>query len=203
MAELAAAHGDVAMGAAMLEGCATEFGLRDAELLAHRKALRAAASARKLVADKTEHDKHSLPFKPRSSRPFIVKARTPSTIDPKGLNPLPWEVLADTTLDRNFKPTFAKYLQELDGKRVKMTGYMQPLGEDPDLSSFLVIENPVGCWYCEMPELPGIVLVELPMDKTVRPTRGMVTVTGKLTLNFKDPENFLYTISDAKVVVSE
>jgi hypothetical protein len=203
LAELAAAHGDVAMGAAMLDGCVTEFGLRDAELLAHRKALRTAADARKLAADKAEHDKHALPFKPRSSRPFLVKASTPSTIDPKGLNPLPWEVLAETTLDRKYRPTFAKYLQELDGKRVRMTGYMQPLGEDPDLSSFLVIENPVGCWYCEMPELPGIVLIELPMDKTLRPTRGVVTVTGKLTLNSKDPENFLYTISNAKVVVSE
>ena len=36
-------------------------------------------------------------------------------ISDTGVNPLPWTVLAETTLDRQFKPTFAKYLHELDG----------------------------------------------------------------------------------------
>jgi hypothetical protein len=76
---------------------------------------------------------------------------------------------------------------------------MQPLGEELDLNSFLLIEYPVGCWYCEMPEVTGIVLVELPPGTTTTFTRGQVKITGKLSLNARDPENFLYTIRDAKV----
>jgi hypothetical protein len=97
------------------------------------------------------------------------------------------------------RPTFAKYLKELDGKQVVLRGFLQPLGEGSDLGSFLLIENPVGCWYCEMPEMTGIVLVEMPTGRTGKYTRDPIQVTGKLTLNATDPENFLYLIREAKV----
>jgi hypothetical protein len=64
----------------------------------------------------------------------------------------------------------------------------------------MLIEYPVGCWFCEMPDVTGIVYAELPADKTVEYTRNAVRVTGKLTLNAADPENFLYSVTDAKVV---
>jgi hypothetical protein len=203
LAELANAHGDVVTAAAMLDGCVTEFGLRTAELQAHRRALRPAANARKLAGDREEHERHALPFKPRSSRPLVAKAAPRPAVDPKGVNPLAWEVLAETTVDRRYRPTFARYLKELAGKGVVLDGFQQPIGDDPDLSSFLLIEHPVGCWYCEAPELVNIVLVELPGDKTIRPTRSQLRVTGKLLLNADDPENFFYVIRDAKVKVLE
>ena len=94
---------------------------------------------------------------------------------------------------------FAKYLKELDGKTISLSGFMQPLGEDLEVSSFMLIEYPVGCWYCEVPEITGIVLGELPPGKTTTFTRTLVKITGKLTLNRTDPENFLFTISKVKV----
>jgi hypothetical protein len=200
LAELASAHGDVVTAAAIMDGCVTEFGLRDADLRAHRKLMRAAA-VKAGRGDKKEHEAHALLFKPRSSRPLVSKNGLASLppIDPKGLNTLAWEVIAETTVDRQARPTFAKYLRELEGKQVVLRGYMQPLGEDADLSAFLVIEHPVGCWYCEMPEVSNIVLVEMPEGKVGRHTRERVRITGKLTLNSTDPENFLYTVRDAKM----
>jgi hypothetical protein len=124
-------------------------------------------------------------------------------IDPKGVNALPWAVVTETTLDRQYKPTFPKYLKELDGKQVTLTGYMQPLGDDLECAAFLLIEYPVGCWYCEMPEMTGMVFVELPAGKTRSLTRGMLRVTGKLVLNGDDPENFLYSLRQAKVEEAE
>jgi hypothetical protein len=124
-------------------------------------------------------------------------------IDPRGINVLPWSVLGETTLDRKYKPTFASYLKDLNGKKVELSGFMQPLGDDGDASSFMLIEYPVGCWYCEMPETTGIVLVELPGAKSARFTRGLVKVVGKLALNAGDPENFLYTVSQAKVAEAD
>ena len=58
----------------MLDGCVTEFGMRSAELRAHRQALRSAADelGRAGVPDvKAAHEGgHSSILKTRSSRPF-------------------------------------------------------------------------------------------------------------------------------------
>jgi hypothetical protein len=50
-----------------------------------------------------------------------------------------------------------------------------------------------------MPEVTNIVLVELPEGKVGRNTRERIRISGKLTLNRTDPENFLYIIRDAKM----
>ncbi|HEY7152971.1 MAG TPA: DUF3299 domain-containing protein [Gemmataceae bacterium] len=207
LAELAGANGDVATAAAITDGCVTEFGLRAADLRSHRRAFRDAADERARTEGdaKTMHEGHLGLFKPRSPRPLARKLdRTPlPPIDPKGVNALPWSVVAETTLDRKYRPTFPRYLKELDGKKVTLNGYMQPLGEDAELSDFLLIEYPVGCWYCEQPEMTAIVLVELPEGKAHHFTRGRVRVRGKLSLNARDPENFLYTIRDATISPEE
>ncbi len=120
-------------------------------------------------------------------------------ISATGINVVPWELLTETTLDTRFRPTFPKYLQELADKEVSLNGFIQPLGEDIALTSFLLIEAPVGCWYCEMPETTGIVYVDLPAGTTASFQRGPVRVIGRLSLNAGDPEEFLYTIHDARV----
>jgi hypothetical protein len=207
LAELANAHGDVRTAAAIMDGCVTEFGLPAAELHRHRQLLRDATNQlakNTPMADagsKTMHVGHVGVFRPHSKRPLLSKlgvVNLPPVVL-MGVNPLPWAVLAETTVDRRFKPTFAKYLLELDGKEASLNGFVQPLAEELDLSSFMLIEYPVGCWYCEMPDVTGIVLVELPPGKTTIFTRGQVKITGRLSLNARDPENFLYTIKDAKV----
>lgn len=206
LAEVAGANGDAATAAAMLDGCVTEFGLRSAELTNHRRAYRAAAErARKEGDARTRHEGHPGLFKPRSSRPLARKLdRAPlPPIDPRGVNALPWSVVTETTLDLKYHPTFPRYLKDLDGKKVTLSGFVQPLGEDADLEDFLLIEYPVGCWYCEQPEMTAIILVELPEGKTLPYTRGQVRVRGKLVLNARDPENFLYTIRDAEVSQDE
>ena len=138
MGELAAVTGDVAAGAAMLDGCVTEFGMRGPELREHRQALRNAADA------KSAHDGNAFPLKPRSSRPLVHKidlAELPP-IDPKGVNVLPWTVVTETVVGRKYKVSYPKYLKELDGKQVQLTGTMQPLGEEQQGGEFLLIEYP-------------------------------------------------------------
>jgi hypothetical protein len=67
----------------------------------------------------------------------------------------------------------------------------------------MLIEYPTGCWYCELPEVTSIVLVELPEEKRTTYTRNLLKVTGRLSLNADDPENFLYTIKGARVAESD
>ena len=207
LAELANAHGDIRTAASMMDGC-VDFGLRAPELLEHRRALRGAAEPagpRTKLGDKTMHEGHNETFKTRSSRPLASKlnqAALPS-IDKDGINAIPWSVVADTSVDRRYHPTFAKYLRELNGRTIRLTGYMQPLNEDPEPGAFLFIENPIGCWFCEMPDITGIILVELPAGKSKAYTRTPIRITGKLKLNESDPENFLYTINEATVTDAE
>ena len=207
LGELANAHGDVKMAAAIFDGCVTEFGMNDRELRRRRQLTRAAVEAleAKTASGTTEHEGHAGPLKPKSRRPLAGRldlADLPP-ISADGVNVLPWAVLGATTVDKDYKPTFPKYLKELDGKQIAMGGFMQPLREDSELTSFMFIEYPIGCWYCETPEITGIVLVELAPGQTATFTRGLVKVTGKLVLNASDPENFLYTLTKAKVTQAD
>jgi len=84
-------------------------------------------------------------------------------ISATGVNLLPWDVLDDTVLPSGkFQPMFPRYLQDLAGKEVTLIGFMQPLGDGAEVASFLLVEHPIGCWYCEMPDATGIIHVELP-----------------------------------------
>ncbi len=206
LAELANAHGDPKMAAAIFDGCVTEFGMNNPELRRRRQITRAAADA---LADQTgtkvAHEGHAGAFKPKSRRPLANRLDLSDLppISADGVNELPWAVLGATTLDADFKPTFVKYLKELDGKQIALAGFIQPLREDSDLTSFMLIEYPVGCWYCETPEITGIVLVELTPGEKTSFTRNLVKIIGKLKLNATDPETFLFSIGKAKVAPAD
>src|SRR5439155_14761974 len=128
----------------MMDVCVTTFSMNAAELRQHRQLTRAAADA---VADNTKpgHEPSHLAGLPaRSKRPLVNKldAAELPPIDPKGVNALPWALLAETALDKDSRPTFPKYLRELDGKQITLNGFMQPLGDNLEGSAFLFIEYP-------------------------------------------------------------
>jgi hypothetical protein len=202
LGELANAHGDFKNAAAMMEGCVTQFGMTSATLRKHRQILRAAAEKLPQAKLGTEEHKEQHPgsIKFLSRRPLtaMIELAPLPPIDPKGVNAIPWELLAETTVEKPFKVGFPKYLKELEGKQISMTGFMYPLRDDPEFGAFLFIEAPVGCWYCEMPENTGIVYVELPRGETVRYQRGLIRVVGRLHLNSSDPEDFFFTVKDAR-----
>jgi hypothetical protein len=198
LAELANMHGDLSTAAAIMEGCVTQFSMQSKELGHRRQLTQEAIEAR---AEKGEHDTKSTTFEAKSKQPLLARLDESllPPINPTGVNAMPWTVISETTVDRKARPTFAKYLKDLDGKQVSLTGFMQPLSGEQELTMFMFIENPVGCWYCEMPEPTEIVFVELPSSKSTQFTDGMVRVTGRLVLNSSDPEEFLYVLRDAKV----
>jgi len=186
----------------MMEGCVVQFGMSHPTLRRHRQMLRDAAE--KLPAAKLGTEEHkekhmgSLKFLSRRALASMIESAPLPAIDPKGVNAIPWELFTDTTVAKPFKPNFPKYLKELHGKQVSLTGFMVPLREDPDMTAFLLIESPVGCWYCEMPETTGILYIEMPNGETTRFQRGLMRVTGRLHLNTGDPEDFLFTVKEAR-----
>jgi hypothetical protein len=207
LAELAAIHGDLRTAAAIMDGCVNEFALRAPELRQHRQLMREAADklARASPTTKLEHEAHAGLLKTRSTRPLVDNSALSGLppVKPDGLNALAWSVVTRTNVDRKYHPTFPAYLRELDGKQVTLTGYMQPIGTDPDMNTFLLIEYPVGCWYCETPDVTAILLIEMPPGKSRTFGREPIQVTGRLKLNPNDPEDFLYKITSAAVKNAE
>jgi hypothetical protein len=208
LAELANAHGDLRFAGEMFEFCVSGLGMGARPLRAHR------AAVRRLLAEWEQKDPHGLeaarldhkghagaiafksrrPLPPRKLDPALLPA-----INKDAVNTLLWPILAETEIDSRFRATFPKHLQELDGLRVSLIGFIQPISDDLDLSSFLLVEYPTGCWYCEMPEATGLVLVELADGATAAYSRNIVKITGELRLNTTDPEGFLFSIRDARV----
>ena len=198
LGELANAYGDVRTAASILEGCVTEFGLGAADLRKRRQLFRAAVDE---LAKKPELDQHKITLKGKSSRP-LVKAFDETTLPPiraDRANRLPWPILSATTTDAKGQAVFLKYLEQLDGKTVTLLGFMQPIRDELAVTGFLLLEYPVGCWFCESPELTGLVSIELRPGKTVDFKKSLVKVTGTLKLNHTDPEGYLFTITDARV----
>jgi hypothetical protein len=197
LGELANARGDVRTAANVLDGCVTEFGLASDDLRARRQLYRAAADA----LEKQGHRRDAgVEFK--SSR-ALVRTVDPSrlpAVKPDGVNPLPWAAVADTELDRRGKPAFLKYVEQLDGKQVTLTGFMTPAGNaTAELTGFLLTENAVGCWFCESPGPTQVLAVELADGLTTGLTRPAVKVTGTLRLNRDDPERFPLAVVEARV----
>ena len=196
--ELCNAFGDVRSAAAALDGCVTEFALGAPELRAHRRLYRAAADA---LAQKPGHEQHRGTLAVKSSRP-LVKTFDESllpAVRADAVNALPWPVLAATAVGAKGRPTFAKYLDRLDGKTVTLTGFVQTTTDELTTSSFLLLEYPVGCWFCETPDPTGLIHVELKAGKTTEARRGLVKVTGTLALNRTEPERYLFSLTDARI----
>lgn len=198
LGELANALGDVRTAAAVLDGCVTEFALNSPDLRRRRQLYRAAADE---LANNPEHEEHKVLLKVKSPRP-LVKAFDESALPPvkaDAVNALPWPVLGATTTDAKGRAVFLKYLGQLDGKTVTINGFMQPVRDELAVTGFLLLEYPVGCWFCETPEATGLVNVELKPGQPAALKKGLVKVTGTLSLNRTDPETYLFTLTDARL----
>ena len=200
LAEIANASGDPEVALAMMDGCVTEFGLREILLLEHRRILKEYVQARKTAKDE-KHQDHKNWFLPKSMRPFALDKMELDLppVKTNAVNLLPWLVLAQTQVDRKALAQYPAYLKQLENQKVQIEGHMQPVGEEHESSTFLLLENPVGCWYCEMPSLNGMVLIELKDSKVVRMSRQAQIIRGKLQLRKDDPEKFLFTILEAEM----
>ena len=199
LSELANAFGDVRTAANLLDGCVTEFALESPDLRSRRLLYRTAADDAE-KADAHPANRGTISFK--SSR-ALVRAIDPTrlpTVKPDGINALVWVAVGETELGAKGRPTFLKYIDDLDGKRISVTGFITPgAARGEELTSFLFTENPIGCWFCETPGPTQVLIVELAAGLTAEPTRQVVKITGTLKLNRTDPEQFPFTIVEAKV----
>lgn len=201
LGELAYAAGEVRTAAAILDGCVTEFGMGAKLLREHRQKYRAMADE---LNKKPGLDPHESTFVARSARP-LIRAFDAGTLPPireNEPNPLPWGLVAGTTVEKGV-PAFPEHLRKLDGKPVAIYGFIQAPNAVAEFAGFLLIEYPVGCWFCESPDPTALVSVELAAGMKTTSKRGLVKITGTLHLNRDNPEDYFFRITEAKLTDPE
>ena len=106
-------------------------------------------------------------------------------------------------------PVIPEELKKLDGKKVRVTGFINPYNDPDKMTKLLLTEAAVGCFFCNPPEENGVVFVRL--DSKEKPlTMDSETLTVEGTLHFmghdkkdEEAEGFLFTIDGAKVVAKK
>jgi hypothetical protein len=98
-----------------------------------------------------------------------------------------------------FQPRYPDKVKSLDGKRVRVRGFLIPMEEKPKHSFFLLSAFPMdACFYCGKagPESVIEVTVKVPLKGTDKP----IVVAGTLRLNYDDPEHLFYVMDDGELV---
>lgn len=113
---------------------------------------------------------------------------------------LSWQLLASVTskVERaRIVPTFAPTVQSLNGKTVKVQGFMLPLEPGEKQRHFLLSAVPTSCSFCVPAGPEG--LIEIRTRAPVRFTVDALTLEGKLAVLSDDQYGLFYRVTDAAV----
>lgn len=111
-----------------------------------------------------------------------------------------WRTLAQVELvKQNSKmlPTFAQTVTALDGKVVRVQGFMMPLDIGDKQRRFLLVAAPPHCAFC-LPAGPDA-MIEVRAKSDVRYGFDAVSLSGKLQVLKDDPAGLYYRLVDAVV----
>jgi hypothetical protein len=137
--------------------------------------------------------------------PALAQHQAPPGVDPNAFKPLPdrkdvvsWKLLSQVELVKQkdrYVPQFAKDVNALDQKEVKVQGFMMPLQVGDKQSHFVLTAMPQSCSFC----LPGgpESMVEVKSKTPVKYTFEPVVLTGKLAILKDDPTGVFYRLTDA------
>lgn len=117
-----------------------------------------------------------------------------------------WNVLAEVGFKKEKKngyeievPLFSNHLKSWDGKKIKLKGYVIPVGEVGDESKFMLSSLPFNvCYFCGAagPET----IMEVESTQKVKFTSQAIWMEGILHLNEKDPDRHIYILKAAKII---
>lgn len=143
--------------------------------------------------------------------PLVTHAVTPVPTDGALMPPsqfLPekpgftsWRTLGQVELvkqDRKLLPAFAQPVVALDGKNVRVQGFMMPLDIGDKQRRFLLVAAPPHCSYC-LPAGPDA-MIEVRAKSDVRYGFDAIALSGKLQLLKDDPAGLYYRLLDAVLV---
>jgi uncharacterized protein len=109
-----------------------------------------------------------------------------------------WRVLGQVELVKQSSkmvPSFAPAVSTLDGKTIRVQGFMMPLDIGDKQRRFLLVAAPPHCSFC-LPAGPDA-MIEVRAKSDVRYGFDAVALSGKLQVLKDDPAGLYYRLVDA------
>lgn len=109
-----------------------------------------------------------------------------------------WRVLGQVELvkqNRKMVPAFDRSVTALDGKTVRVQGFMMPLDIGDKQRRFLLVAAPPHCAFC-LPAGPDA-MIEVRAKSDIRYGFDAISVSGKLQVLKDDPAGLYYRMIDA------
>jgi uncharacterized protein len=125
----------------------------------------------------------------------------PSQFLPERAGFTSWRTLAQVELTKKnnkLQPSFAPVIGALDGKNVRVQGFMIPLDIGDNQKRFLLVAAPPHCSFC-LPAGPDS-MIEIRATKGVRYRFEAVALSGTFQLLKDDPAGLYYRLTDASAV---
>ncbi len=94
------------------------------------------------------------------------------------------------------EPLFDDGLRELDGREVKVQGFMLPLGNDEEQDHFLLTRTPPSCFYC-LPGGPESV-VEVRTEQPLAFSFDPVIISGRMSLLEDNDMGLFYRLDNGE-----
>lgn len=94
------------------------------------------------------------------------------------------------------KPEFGKEVKALEGKRVRLKGYIIPLKELQGQNYFVFSRYPFNlCYFCGAagPET----IIEVNSAEEIPFTEDLIELQGRFQLNAHDPDHMMYQLKEA------
>lgn len=119
-----------------------------------------------------------------------------------------WDTLQDVPFHEAFVkeiggymlfPTFTPALKKLDGKIVKIEGYVVPF-DKTGAKIALSANSYAACFFCGKAGPASVMTINLKVPNTRYQTDQYRTFKGKLRLNEKDVNEFYYILEEAEQV---
>lgn len=118
-----------------------------------------------------------------------------------------WQVLAEVGFQTKKEadgsivetPVFSKNLKNLNGKKIKLKGFIIPINEVGDQDKFMLSSLPFNvCYFCGAagPET----VIEVECDESIRFHTKAIWIEGVLFLNDSDPEHHMYVLKAAQQI---
>ena len=96
-----------------------------------------------------------------------------------------------------YAPVFSKEVEELNGKLITIQGFVIPFDEDEEL--FALSSNPyASCFFCGKASPASILSMQMKKKSGDYKLDDYKKFTGRLYLNYDDPDEFCYVLQDSK-----
>ncbi len=109
-----------------------------------------------------------------------------------------WRTLARVELTKKnnkLQPSFDNIITALDGKQIRVEGFMIPLDIGDNQKRFLLVAAPPHCSFC-LPAGPDS-MIEIRAPKGVKYRFEAVSLSGKFQVLNDDPAGLYYRLTDA------